>query len=518
MGLALSVSYECQDAVGYAHLTAIFGPGVTYAYTLTRASDGEVVYQSQISRAGLPLDFDGLFDDEYRLRLEDAGDPTNFGTAQFNSVCGYPNPGGGTGGGTDSPLVLDSLTSTDETAAEDDGTATIQAHGGRAPLRAQIVALSLSQDATSGQPNTFRGLPPATYYVGVADASGAVVGRNVTIKAYVAPVSGCMDEYATDYDPTATTAGTCTYVPTWRSAWGPTGVAVAVPALDGQVKAYTEAELRIGFREGHPLADVRPLGDPLKLRATVGPQGFAVFRLGPYLRSALGVADESGGQRLDLNSPTATTDDLYVGYELRRTTGELLEHGYALNAAVPDDGLGYGVKLGAWPTTPDPSWPEYEWEQSMLDSSGTGRYGTITTFAADKVRLPCPTNPLPVAWLAPGGGFGFWVFQGRPQLGDDVGEGQSFTEASTGERRWSQRGEARGTIAASSGVFNGPQFAEGLRTLWRSPQVWYQPEPDGEWVPVTLQGGQFPVRRMGLARTEVSLTFTESRAAYVQGQ
>ncbi|MDO7888164.1 hypothetical protein [Hymenobacter cheonanensis] len=522
--LTLTTSFECQGAAGYAHLTAISGPGINYTYSLTRASDGQVVDQGGISRTQLPLDFDSLYDDEYQLRLEDTGDATNFGTAQFSLTCGYPNPGSG---GGPNALTLDSLTHTDETAAGGDGTATIQATGGVAPLTAEVVELSRTQPASSGQPTEFDLLPAATYRVQVTDSSTPtpqVVGGTVTIKAYVAPVIGCQDEYADNYDPAATTGGTasCTYTPRWRSAWGPSGVAVAVPALPGQVKAYTEANLFIGFRPGHPLAADRPLGPPLKLRATVGPQGFAVFRLGPYLQRALGASDGAAGYRLDLNSPTAFTADLYVGYELRRPTGELLEHGYALNSAVPDAALLPQVLspfAGAVPVWP--GFDSYQIAVKVTDGTPYGRGVLISGPASDfdLLTLPCPTNPLPVAWLAPGGGYGYWVFQGRPVLSDDVGEGQNFTEASSGERRWSQRGEAHGTITASSGVFNGPQFGEGLRTLWASPQVWYMPDvAGGEWVPVTLDGGSFPVRRLGLARTEVTLKFIEARPHYVQGQ
>lgn len=500
-------------------LTYVFTPGggmpgdevPTALYLLTAGG-----YQLRELGAGrnTTVEIDALANDYYTVEWREVDTQRVLAASGASINCG---PGAG------ALLQLDSVSATDETAAGGDGTATIQASGGVAPLTATLVDLSMSQPASSGQPNTFTGVPMATYTLRVVDSSTPpqLVQGQVTVGAYVPPKAGCQDEYATNYDPAATTAAACTYAPLWRSAWGPSRMAVPVPALPGQVKAYTQAMLRIGFRPGHPLAAIRPLGDPIPLRATVGPQGFAVFRLAPYLQRAIGAADGLGGYRLDLNSPSAATTDLSVAYELRRTTGELLEHGYALNAAVPDAELIAGAYLS--PFLPLlPLWPGFDdYLVGFLGDYANGRYAG--TFAADKafevggVWLPCPSNPLPVAWLAPGG-YGYWVFQGRPQLGDDVGEGQSFTEATTGERRWSQRGEARGTIAASSGVFNGPQFAEGLRTLWRSPQVWYQPEPGGEWVPVTLDGGQFPVRRMGLARTEVSITFTEARPHYAQGQ
>lgn len=411
---------------------------------------------------------------------------------------------------------------TDETAAGDDGTITLTPTNGVGPITVEVVDLNLSETTEPGAAKEFNGISPGTFGVRATDSSSPaqVVNSTVTVLPYSAPKDGCQDEYATNYDPTATSAGVCTYAPLWRSAWGL--ASVVVPAVAGQTKHYIEAELSIGFRPGHPLADQRPLGDPITVRATVGPKGFAVFRLGPYLRSALGVSDETGGYRLDFNSPTAHTDDLYVGYELRRAeSAELLEHGYALNSTVPDAQLVVGPLSPFLPTVP--RWPGFEdYEVCYLGVKSAGRYGglfeTNTAVEFEGPLLACPLNPLPVAWLAPGGGYGYWVFSGRPQLGDEVAEGQTFTEAGTGERRYSQRGEARGTVQASTGVFNGPTFGEGLRTLWASPQVWYQPKPGGEWVPVTLGSGQFPLRRMGLARAEVSVTFTEAKPHYAQGQ
>jgi hypothetical protein len=423
-------------------------------------------------------------------------------------------------GNVSSPDALKlAVAHTDETAALQDGTITLTPSGGTAPLTLELVDLRISRLGTAGTPEFFDKIDPNTYAVRVTDANGAVANSSVTVLPYSAPKDGCQDEYATNYDPAATSDAACTYEPLWRSVWGPTNVAVAVPAVAGQMKHYIEAELFIGFRPGHPLAASRPLGEPIPLRATVGPQGFAVFQLGPYLRPTLGAPDGLGGYRLDLNSYTARIDDLYVGYELRRAvTAELLEHGYALNAAVPDAQLSPMLSPFAEPL---PVWPSFDYivTTRSTERRGFGVLGYETPDGiGDVYAMPCPANPLPVAWLAPGGGYGYWVFQGRPQLGDDVGEGQTFTEAGTGERRFSQRGETRGTITASTGIFNGPRFGEGLRTLWASPQVWYQPQLGGEWVPVTLGSGSFPLRRLGLARTEVSLTFTEARPHYAQGQ
>lgn len=363
------------------------------------------------------------------------------------------------------------------------------------------------------------GLPPGLYGYSLAHLGlpGCVVGGSIRVPA--ANSVGCNDEYAGNYDPAVTQPdpASCTYAPAWRSAWGPAGMPVRVAAQAGQQEAFIVARLRIGFRDGHPLAAGRPLGAPLELTATVGPDGYATFRLGHYLRSALGVEDGEGGRLLDLNSSTATTDDLFVGYELRRVTGELLSHGYALNAAVPDE----QIQAVLSPFSVIPQWIGFDDFVSVLSSQSAGRYGIIddsTTGSRQRRLMPCPPNPLPVAWLAPGSGIGHWVFQGRPQLGDDIDEGSTYQEPETGERRWSDRGAGRRTITASSGVFKGADLMEGLRTLWRSPQVWYRPKPAGPWVPVTLEGGSFPAGRMGLLKQQVNISFTQAAPEWAQGQ
>jgi hypothetical protein len=412
-------------------------------------------------------------------------------------------------------LVLDFGEATNETAAGDDGTATIQAHGGIAPLTAFLMELGLSQPATSGQPNTFPGLPSSSYTLRVTDSSAPTpqqVQKVVTVGDYQPELWGCQDEYAIDFNPQATSPGLCTYAVNWRGAWGPSGVAVRVAAVPGQVEAFVAAELFIGFREGHPLHEFRPYSTPIDLRATVMPSGFATFHLGPFLRPQLGSPSE-GGYRLDLNSPTATKSDLYVGYELRRPTGEMLEHGYVLNAAVPDEQLGDAKLLTAFKRVP--VWPGFDWMRLQLGGTLYARIGEIYP---QFISLPCPPNPLPVAWLNPLGGFDYWVFSGKPTLADELGEGQAYNEATSGERRYTERGEARRTVQASSGVFKGADLMEGLRTLWRSPQVWYKPDLDGDWVPVTLGSGSFPAGRAGVLRQEVSITFTEALPQYQQGQ
>ncbi len=498
---------------GFVDIRTLTGgaAGAAYSYELTgklgSSFAGGVVAQE------LPLRLGSLDNDRYRLRVsytnEDGSGSNSY--RDFDVAC--------TGGGAMEPnkLVLDTFSATDETAAGDDGAATIQASGGVAPLTALLVTLTQTQPATSGKPNTFTGLPGTQQYtLRVFDSSPnpQVVEATVTVADYTAPRNGCQDEYAANYDPLATSGGaaSCTYAPRWRSAWQP--MAVAVPAVANQEEAYISAELRIGFREGHPLNFLHPLGEPLGLRATVGPDGYATFRLGPYLQAALGVADGAGGYRLDLNQQTV--DDCYIGYELRRDTGEMLEQGYALNSAVPEAQLFDGAVLSSFERVP--SWRGYSWKRAQLSSAG--RYGTMAEVSFDNVGafLPCPSNPVPVAWLNPKGYFDFWVFQGRPTLGDAVGQGQQYREASSGQRRYSDPGDSYQTFKASSGTFGGDDLLRGLRTLWRSPQAWAILEPGGEWVPIVIPRGDREIGRLGVRRQELSLSFSTATPEWAQGQ
>lgn len=509
----------CEYGAGFVDILTLRGgaPGAAYSYELTGQKGTS--YTGGVVAADLPLRLAPLVPDSYTL-LVNYLNPDNSGSGSsrdFESDCS------GTGG-QPGALVLDRLGHTDETATLGDGTATIQASGGTAPLTAELLELSLSQPATGGQPNTFPNLPPARYTLRITDSSTPpqTVGGQVDVLAYMAPHAGCQDEYADNYDPLATTGGyaSCTYTPRWRSAWQPLAVRVAAQA--GQLTGFTAATLRIGFRPGHPLAADRPLGPPLALRATVGPDGYATFVLGPYLRSALGAPDGAGGYRYDLNSPTAYDADLYVGYELRRAgTGELLEHGYALNSAVPDALLHTGPGAALTPfLNLFPVWPGFDFPvpTGAITPGGVHGYLEQQPFQDDQILLPCPPNPLPVRWLAPGGGYGHWVFQGRPVLGDSVGEGQAYREASSGQQRYSDAGDSYQTFKASSGVFKGDSLLAGLRTLWRSPQAWVQLELGGEWLPIVLPRGDRDVATMGIRRQELVLNFSLAAPEWAQGQ
>ena len=453
----------------------------------------------------------GLADGQYQLEAANREAST---TADVYIGCGALPPG----------LTL-AVAHTDETApAASDGTITLTPIGGTDPIALEVVELALSLLTSAGAARTFPAIPPATYTVRGTDSSTGqqLVSSSITVLPFVPVVSGCQDEYADNYDPTATTGGyaTCTYTPLWRSAWQPMAVRVAAQA--GQTAAFVAAELRIGFRPGHPLAADRPLGDPLPLRATVGPDGYATFILGPYLRSALGAPDGYGGYRLDLNSPSAFDADLYVGYELRRAgSDELVEHGYALNSAVPDAQLLDYLSPFYLPAFP--VWPGFsDYLVTRRAAAGPGNYGMLYAEPADggsdTTQLPCPLNPLPVRWLAPGSGYGFWVFQNRPQLGDTVGDGQQYRDALTGEQRFSDPGDAYQTYKASSGVFKGEALLRGLRTLWRSPQAWAQLEPGGPWVAIVVERGSRDVGRMGVVRNELSLSFSVAAPEFSQGQ
>ena len=123
-----------------------------------------------------------------------------------------------------------------------------------------------------------------------------------------------------------------------------------------------------------------------------------------------------------------------------------------------------------------------------------------------------------VAWLTPEGSWAYWVFQGRPVVGDDIGEGQAYVEGGSGQRRYSSRADSYETMGLWSGVFGSRALADGLRTLLRSAQVWYKPDVDGPWAPCTLGAGAVPAYRRGQTRFEMSITITGGVAVAAQGQ
>lgn len=509
----LSTSYGCTAGTGTGFirlnsLSSTLSGGVWHLHVLGSGVDYGRDFDPL---AEIPLTIGSLADDDYDVWVSNTqpGAPPTASVHQVRQIsCGPP------------PLLL-SLSATDETAAGSDGSLTATPVGGVAPLTLTLVGTGTSQPATAGQAVVFAGLAPGPYTVRVSDSAGQETDATIPIAAYVAPVvvPGCTDPQADNYDPAATTDnGSCTFTPRWRSAWQEVAVAVAPEA--GTTAAFVELELVEGLPAGHPFAAARPQGPPLPVRATIGPDGLATFRLGPYLRAALGAAGD-GGRRLDLNSPTAYTTDLFTGYELRRPGGELMQAGYVLNAAAPDATLTtapggllspFAGRLPVWPGFDDYQVPYF----AALAGSPYGFLESDEARQFATVRLPCPSHPLPVAWLAPGGGYGYWVFSGRPALGDEVGQGQAYAEAGTGEARWASRGEARRTYAASTGPFAGDDLVEGLRTLWGSPQVWARLR--GAWVPVVLSSGSFPAGRLGVVRKELGVSFTEAAPRYAQGQ
>jgi hypothetical protein len=408
---------------------------------------------------------------------------------------------------------------TDQTSVgTNSGIVRAQASGGTPPYTTELLELQLSQPTAGGQLSTFPNIPVGIYTVRVTDSGipAQQIQDGVTVHAFEPVIERCTDEAALNYG----AEGACDFGPRWRSAWQP----VAVPTVATlPVPAYLEAELWCGFPAGHSRASLYPLALLTTVRATTSPGGVATFNLGPFLRPLLGAADGAGGRRLDLNSAGAFDDDLYMGYELR-LDGVLIQRGLVINAAVPDDQLmltnggiisPFAARL--------PLWPGFEfYTVTQLVSDMFGKSGALGTKAAGDypgIMLPCPSHPLPVAWLAPGGSYGYWVFNGKPKLGDSVGEGSLYGEATTRERRYCSRGEGLRTIEASSGVFVGEDWAEALRTLRHSPQAWYQPGGfDTPWVPIVLGSGQFDAGRMGQRRREFLISFSEAQPVLAQGQ
>jgi hypothetical protein len=414
------------------------------------------------------------------------------------------------------------------------GSVRLQVETRAATFTAVVVRLSDNQSfplAPVYQPGPFvlEQVEVGRYRLEVTDANGCTAWQEYAI-TQPAPVVGCRDESANNYNPLATQADNrlCRYTPRWVGVWSPEGVPVVVRPTAVPAPAYLSADLYAGYPVGHSLAAVRPLRYLATLRATVAPTGLATFDLAPYLRSELGALQDDGSRRLDLNSLSAQTDDLYVGFRLEMA-GKGMANGYALNSALVETKL-EGLRTGQDPLWPFgvtfPIWPGLSYFTSKLHDDVTGRLGDVqktppASASAEGilVAMPCPSHPLAVAWLAPEGGYGYWVFQGRHHYGDEIGEGQAYTEAGSNELRYSSRAPSRQTVEASSGIFSHRAFVEGLRTLRRAVQAWYRPAGlTGPWVPIVLKGGNFPAYREGRRRYEVTIQFTEAASMPIQGQ
>jgi hypothetical protein len=412
------------------------------------------------------------------------------------------------------------------------GRVQILVSGGTAPLQVSIPGITaapvpLNEDGFV----EVEGLAPDVYTADIFDSSTPVQRVLVpfNIPAFVAPVVGCFDEEAQNYDPLVTEPDNslCVFAPQWRSLWP--ALAVPVVLSTDPLPAYITAELYAGLPPGHPKADARPLRFLATLRATVSPRtGTAMVDVAPYLRPLFGALQSDGSRRLDINGLDAFGDDLYSYFRLK-VGGVAIRSGYVLNSALPEAALVPFTEQGV-PLTPFgrriPAWPGFAFPVPLVVTAENGRYGYVvedsTLVNEDAgvglVHLPCPRNPVPVRWFSQEGGYGHWVFSGRPVHGDAIDEGQLYTEAGTGELRYSDPGLARRTLQVSSGPFSGRTLVEGLRTLRRAVQVWYQPELGGPWVPVVLARGTFPAYRDGVHKYQFDVVFTEAVPQYAQGQ
>lgn len=107
--------------------------------------------------------FNGLAPNNYNLEIEDANGCTVTQAAMLNS---------------NSAMVIDNLTSTDETCGQSDGTITVNVSLGTAPY-----TYSLDAGATTQPGNVFNGLPGGNYTVQIEDANNCIVTGNVTVNS-----------------------------------------------------------------------------------------------------------------------------------------------------------------------------------------------------------------------------------------------------------------------------------------------------------------------------------------------
>lgn len=136
------------------------------------------------------------------------------------------------------------------------------------------------------------------------------------------------------------------------------------------------------------------------------------------------------------------------------------------------------------------------------------------------VSMPCPTYPLPICWLSPEGGEGFWIFSAKHTYGLTVGEGVSFYDAADTERLLS-RGDVRDVVSVESGYLPNPALYDGLRTLFYTPQAWaYVGDytlDTGEWLPIIIEGGERTDYRSGEKQRQATVRFRFADPIPVQG-
>lgn len=107
--------------------------------------------------------FNGLAPNNYTLEIEDANGCTVTQNAVLNS---------------NSAMVIDNLTATDETCGQSDGTITVNVSLGLAPY-----TYSLDAGVTTQPGNVFNGLPGGNYTVQIEDANNCIITGNVVVNS-----------------------------------------------------------------------------------------------------------------------------------------------------------------------------------------------------------------------------------------------------------------------------------------------------------------------------------------------
>ena len=110
-----------------------------------------------------PNVFNGLAPNNYSLEIEDANGCTVIQNVVLNS---------------NSAMVIDNLTATDETCGQSDGTITVNVSSGTAPY-----TYSLDAGATTQPGNVFNSLPGGNYTVQIEDANNCIITGNVVINS-----------------------------------------------------------------------------------------------------------------------------------------------------------------------------------------------------------------------------------------------------------------------------------------------------------------------------------------------
>jgi hypothetical protein len=377
---------------------------------------------------------------------------------------------------------------------------------------------------------------------GEIGAAGFVISPAITIDSVAPPLVTFLNVPPGEYLFTGYSANGCPadglinlgfgirYAPI--GAWAKTTTVPYFEAPDDPADAVVSRTLRPGFPPTHPIA----IADPsltqgtyptVDLRAT-NRGGGGLFDIATYCRARLVSTREPQPE-----DPSGRLWAARLGFG--NATDYFLDSGLSLNQLL---GLANGPYLLSPFRALLPYWGAvWGYRTYYLQYQHTYELYTIRMIDVDNtievsfedgsdstsiptVSMPCPTYPLPICWLSPEGGEGFWIFSARHTYSLSVDEGETYFDVNNTERILS-RGDVRDVVSVESGYLPDPALYEGLRTIYSTPQAWAYvgnyTTAEGEWRPIIIEGGEYVDYRSGEKQRQVALRFRFADPIPIQG-